>query len=282
MHLSESKTTLLGRRIGLNEEKRKKARAQKVKSGFGSSFAWFRRRGWIVIAILVVIGVLLWENRFYVQRFNPMEFRYLKYIDFDGSDLLTWEDIMQKGHIEYGMPMSEISTDSIEKFLMEDEAVHSVSVRKFFPSSLSVTLKDSWGVAAVYDKGRVSVYSKRGKVLQRSKSSATKLPVVHSNDLGYIKEITAFLTFAYESDMKFFDSISQIGISKEDNAFVVYFRDVMGHALFPMKNYDSDSFVLYAMMKSDFAYDVSCAHELDMRFRNFAVIRNFDKRCTNG
>ena len=70
------KTTFFGRRIGYNEEKRKRTRAMKIKNGTKAGLRWFKRRGWIIGLVLVIVGVAAWTNRFYLQRFNPMELRH--------------------------------------------------------------------------------------------------------------------------------------------------------------------------------------------------------------
>ena len=143
MHLTESKTTFWGRRIGYNESKRKQARAQKMKRGVQNVLRWFRRRGWILCVLLIAAGVALWTNRFYVQRFNPMELRHLRYIDIEGNRMLSWEDIIQNAQVEPGMLMSEVYPDSIEKMLIQVPLIRSVQVQKHFPSSMSITLEES-------------------------------------------------------------------------------------------------------------------------------------------
>ena len=90
--MTGSKTTFWGRRIGYNEEKRKRERAQKMKRGVGGTFRWFKRRGWILCVALLVAGGAAWNYRFYLQRFNPMELRHLQYIDIEGNRIFTAEE----------------------------------------------------------------------------------------------------------------------------------------------------------------------------------------------
>lgn len=130
--MTESKTTFLGRRIGYNEGKRKQARAQKMKRRVQDTFRWFKRRGWILCVLLIVAGVALWTNRFYVQRFNPLELRHLRYIDIEGNRMLSWEDVIQNAQVEPGMLMSEVYPDSIEKMLIQVPLIRSVRVQKHF------------------------------------------------------------------------------------------------------------------------------------------------------
>ena len=102
--MTGSKTTFWGRRIGYNEEKRKRERAQKMKRGVGGTFRWFKRRGWILCVVLLVAGGAAWNYRFYLQRFNPMELRHLQYIDIEGNRMLSWEDVVQNAQVEPGTP----------------------------------------------------------------------------------------------------------------------------------------------------------------------------------
>ena len=112
------KTTFLGRRIGYNEEKRKRTRAMKIKNGAKKSLGWFKRRGWIIGLVLAILATLAWTNRFYLQRFNPMELRHLQYIDIEGNRMLTWEDVVQNAQVEPGMLLSEVFEEKPVKFVL--------------------------------------------------------------------------------------------------------------------------------------------------------------------
>ena len=76
--MKERSTTLFGRRIGTNERQRREERARKLKHAFGCVWCWFKRRGWIFGVVLAVLAFLAIHNRFYLQRFNPLERRYLQ------------------------------------------------------------------------------------------------------------------------------------------------------------------------------------------------------------
>ena len=191
--MTGSKTTFWGRRIGYNEEKRKRERAQKMKRGVGGTFRWFKRRGWILCVALLVAGGAAWNYRFYLQRFNPMELRHLQYIDIEGNRMLSWEDVVQNAQVEPGMLMSEVNADSVEAALLQMPLIHSVTVKKYFPSSLDIKLKEASPIVSVFDGGRATVYSERGKVLPLSMTTALHLPVVDVESVEKIKPISLFL-----------------------------------------------------------------------------------------
>jgi cell division protein FtsQ len=282
MRLSLSKTTFLGRRIGYNEEKRKQARAQRVKHGVSGTFRWFRRRGWLLCVALIALGVAAWNNRFYLQRLNPMELRHLQYIDIEGNRMLSWEDVVQNAQVEPGMLMSEVNADSVEKALLQMPLIHEVSVKKYFPSSLDIKLKEASPVVSAFEGGKATVYSERGMVMPLSMTTAFHLPVIDLESVDKIKAISNFLYTMRSEDKKLYEKVSQVAWSEADRAFEVYFRDVGHKTLFPEQGWNKDMFVLYESVKAGFPQDMRCAGEVDMRYAGFAYVRNFDKRCVNG
>lgn len=280
--MSQSKTTFLGRRIGYNEEKRKQARVQKVKRGVGGTFRWFKRRGWILCVLLIVVGALAWSNRFYLQRLNPMELRHLQYIDIEGNRMLSWEDVVQNAQVEPGMLMSEVNADSVEKALLQMPLIHSVTVRKYFPSSMEIKLKEASPIASVFDAGKATIYSERGMVMPLSMMTAFHLPVIDVESMDKVRSISMFLHAMRTENKKLYDKVSQVAWNDSDKAFEVYFRDVGHKTLFPETGWDKDMFALYESVKAGFPQDLRCAGEIDMRYAGFAYVRNFDKRCVNG
>lgn len=280
--MSQSKTTFFGRRIGYNEEMRKQARAQKVKRGVGGTLRWFKRRGWILCVLLIGVAVAAWCNRFYLQRLNPMELRHLQYIDIEGNRMLSWEDVVQNAQVEPGMLMSEVNADSVEKALLQMPLIHSVTVRKYFPSSMEIKLKEASPLVSVFDGGKATVYSERGMVMPLSMTTALHLPVVDMESIDKMKPISAFLYAMRSSDKKLYEKVSQVSWSEADKAFEVYFRDVGHKTLFPEVSWGEGMFTLYESVKAGFPQDMRCAGEVDMRYAGFAYVRNFDKRCVNG
>ena len=282
--MSEPKTTFFsGRRIGFNEEKRKAVRAQKVKSKVGGTFRWFRRRGWIVcLLLLVILGTVAWMNRFYLQRLNPMELRHLQYIDIEGNRMLSWEDVVQNAQVEPGMLMSEVIEDSVSKSLLSMPLIHSVEVKKHFPSSMSIKVKEASPLFSAFDDGKATVYSERGMELPMSMTTAYHLPVMEMESVEKVKSISAFLYTMRENAQELYEKVSQISWNESARGFEVFFEDVGHKAIFPENGWDRDMFSLYEMVRTGFPQDLRCAGEVDMRYAGFAYVRNFDKRCVNG
>lgn len=280
--MKEHETTLLGRRIGFNERKRKDARNQKMKSGVASACRWFKRRGWIVCIVVAVVAAVLWNQRFYLQHFNPLELRHLQYVEIEGNRMLTWEDVLQNAQVETGMLMSELNADSVAVSLMQIPLIRSVEVKKKFPSSLYIKLKEAVPMVSVIDGGKSVVYSEKGVPMPLSVATAMRLPVLETESLGKVKTVAGFLYKMRRADANMYDKVSQVGWSEDNQAIEVIFRDAGYHVLFPAEKWDDKIFTLYGHLKDGFAKDLHCAGEVDLRFHGFAYVRNYDKRCVNG
>ena len=276
------KTTLLGRRIGTNERLRKQERVRKVKHVFESAWSWFKHRGWILAAIVVVLAALAIHNRFYLQRFNPLELRHLQYVEIEGNRMLSWEDVMQAAQVETGMLMSELHADSVEAALSQLPMILSVKVEKKFPSSLYIKLHETSPVLTVLSEGRATIYSEKGYPLPFSVATAMRLPVMDAAAMEHVKAITQFLVEMRNCDAELYERVSQVTWSTEDDCMKVYFRDVGFATLFKGQESNKGQFTLYKSLENGFAKDLRCAGEVDMRFLGFAYVRNYDKRCVNG
>ena len=276
------KTTLLGRRMGYNEMMRKQERVRKVKSGVSSVWHWFKRRGWILTIVLVVLAVLAIHNRFYLQHFNPLELRHLQYVEIEGNRMLSWEDVMQGAQVETGMLMSELNADSVEASLMQLPMILSAKVEKKFPSSLYIKLHETSPVLTVLSEGRATIYSEKGYPLPFSVATAMRLPVMDVTAMEHVKSVTQFLVEMRSYDAELYNRVSQVSWSSADDCMKVYFRDVGFTALFKDLKSNKDQFTLYKSLENGFAKDLLCAGEVDMRYSGFAYVRNYDKRCVNG
>lgn len=280
--MSQRDTTLLGRRIGYNERKRKEARVQKVKSGTARVARWFKHGGWALLVVIVAIAVVLWEERFYLQRFNPLELRHLQYVEIEGNRMLSWEDVMQNAQVETGMLMSELDADSVASNLMLIPLISSVEVEKKFPSSLYIKLQESSPVLSVLDQGKAKVYSEKGISMPLSMATAMRLPVLENESLDKVEVIATFLNTMRKMNNSLYEDVSQVGWDEKNKAVEVFFRDAGYRVLYPASGWQKDDFALYESLGEGFAKDLRCAGEVDMRFHGFAYVRNFDKRCVNG
>ena len=280
--MNEHETTLFGSRIGYNERMRKEEGARKVRHGLGCLWRWFKRRGWILGVVVIALGVFAFQNRFYLQRFNPLELRHLQYVEIEGNRMLSWEDVMQNAQVETGMLMSELNADSVEAALMQLPLILSVDVEKKFPSSLYIKLQEASPVLTVFDGGKATIYSEKGFQLPFSMATAMRLPVLEVESADKVKMMTRFLLVMRESDSELYERVSQLTWDEEDKGIKVFFRDVGYPTLFPSKDWNEEMFTLYKSVENGFVKDLRCAGEVDMRFAGFAYVRNYDKRCVNG
>lgn len=280
--MAARKNTWLGRRIGFNERMQKDARHQKMKSGVARAFLWFKRRGWILLAVVVVLSAVLWNQRFYLQRFNPLELRHLQYVDIEGNRMLSWEDVMQHAQIETGMLMSELDADSVKEALSQIPLIRSVTVEKKFPSSLFIKLQEASPMLSVLDEGKATIYSENGGILPFSVATAMRLPVLETASVDRVKLVAEFLVSMKMANPNLYERVSQVAWSEENQGVEVFFKDVGFRTLFPSSGWTSEVFVLYESLENGFTKDLRCAGEVDMRFHGFAYVRNYDKRCVNG
>lgn len=276
------RTTILGRRIGYNEEKRKRTRAMKMRIGRRATFRWFRHRGWIVCLVLFVVGFAAWTNRFYLQRLNPMELRYLQYIDIEGNRMLTWEDVLQSAQVEPGMLMSEVKPDSVLKTLLQLPLIHSATVEKNFPSSLTIKLQEANPLFTVFEGTQVTAFSERGLPIPVSTMTAFRLPVLDVHSKDRVQEVAALLQTMRQENKNLYEKVSQVAWSEQDMAYEVFFRDVDHKVFFPESGWNKELFAFYESVKSGFSQDLHCAGLVDLRYAGFLYVKNFDKRCVNG
>ncbi|MCF0225519.1 MAG: FtsQ-type POTRA domain-containing protein [Fibrobacter sp.] len=280
--MNQEKTTFFGRRVGYNEQKRKDDRNQKIKSGVARIARWFKKGGWVLLLLMIAGAILMWQQRFYIQHFNPLELRQLQYVEIEGNRMLSWEDVMQNAQIETGMSMSELDADSVRERLMQMPMINTVDVQKKFPSALFIKLQETSPVVSVLLNGKAVVYSEKGIPLPHSMATAMRLPVLYNESLDRVGDIAKFLNAMRVADKKMYEDVSQVGWSDADAAIEIFFRDVSFKVLFSKDNLNKEDFMLYESLKARFMDDLHCAGEVDMRFAGFAYVRNYDKRCVNG
>ncbi|WP_290760744.1 FtsQ-type POTRA domain-containing protein [Fibrobacter sp. UBA4297] len=280
--MSLEETDMFGRRIGLNEQKRRRKRARVRRMRARAGIRWFKRKGWVLTLLLVIATVALWQSRFYLHQINPLELRHLQYIEIEGNRMLSWEDVVQSAQVETGMLMSELDADSVKKSLLQIPLIHSVEVESKFPSSLFIKLQEASPILSVLENGKGTVYSERGLSLPMSMMTALRLPILETESAGMVKQVAQFLYAMRKEDKPLYDRVSQVGWSEKDRAFEVFFKDAGFRVMFPESNWNKELFTLYDAIGKGFRKDLLCASEVDMRFHGFAYIKNFDKRCING
>lgn len=280
--MNERKTTLLGRRMGYNEQKKRMERNQKIKAACSRAFHWFKRGGWIACVVVVAAIAVLWQQRFYLQQVSPLKLRHLQRVEIEGNRMLSWDDVMQNAQVETGMLMSELDPDSVKAALMALPLIRSVEVEKKFPSSLFIKLQESTPVLSVLSEGSAVVYSEKGVPLPHSMATAMRLPVMDVESMEKVKVLAEFLNEMRDNDKDLYEKVSQIGWSEKDKAIEVFYKDVGFKVLFSANGWTKDDFRLYNSLGAGFVKDLICAGEVDMRFHGFAYVRHYDKRCVNG
>lgn len=280
--MTRDKTIFSKRRLGYNEVLRKERRQEKLKKSIGVSFKWLGQKGWIVALVLVVLGVALWQGRFYLKDLNPKEWRTLKTIQINGNRMLTWEELIQVSRIEVGMPMSDVNVDSIKKYLLTLPLVHSAEASTSFPSTLEIVLEEATPLMVAFEKNKWKVFSERAKVLPTAISSAYQLPVIDLMDEEDMKKVGAFLSAMKNRDEFLYRNVSQVAVNKKENAIEVFFKDVEIKTLFPLNSWEEKQFDQYKQLMQGFSSNLNSASIVDMRFNGFAYIKPYEKRYSDG
>lgn len=261
-------------RRGYNANKHRKARKEKSKKALLSAVRWFGRKGWKFLLVLAILGVAVWQGRFWVSKLNPFELRTLRTVDISGNRMLTWEEILQTAGLETGMPMSEISADSVRERLLSLPLVQDARVELGLFWNVSVEVEETVPVVEVLENGHWKAYSGRGLKLPVASSSILDLPVASVGKNRDIKRISAFLQSMQNEDEALYRSVSQVVVDEKLHALEVYFRDVKFKVLFPLDNPANKSFEHYRLLVKGLPQEMKTVNSLDLRFDGFAYVNS--------
>lgn len=268
--MARDRTTITGRRLGYNETHKMDVRRENRKKFAASFFHWMRRRGWIVLLIVALLGVAVWQGWFYIRKINPMELRTLKSIEISGNRMLTWEDIIQASGLQVGVPLSEINEDSVKARIEKMPLLRSADVHVNLLWSVQIDVQETSPVMVRLHQGKWQVLSERGLVLPMPTSAAYQLPVVSADAPWEIGKVGAFLLAMKTWDDSLYREVSQASYSMKDHAVEVFFRDVDFKTLFPEEAKSAELFEHYRMLVYGKTQALSGVTVLDMRFNGFA------------
>lgn len=280
--MKPDRTIFSKRRLGYNEVMRKERRQEKIKNGVGVSFKWFGRKGWVVFLAVLLLGVGLWQGRYYFKELNPKEWRSLKTVQISGNRMLTWEELIQVSRVEVGMPMSSINVDSIKKYLLTMPLVYSAEVHTSFPSGLEISLQEATALMVGFEKDNWKVYSERGMILPTAISSAYQLPVVEFTEMEDLQKIGRFLSTMKLKNEFLYRKVSQVSIDSKEKAIEVFFKDVEFKTLFSLESWEEKQFDQYRQLVRGLSPSLNGATIVDMRFNGFAYIKPYEKRYGDG
>lgn len=126
------------------------------------------------LGVLAVIGLSLF--------FLPIP---LGYIDLEGTEVLTTDDVIFEGRIRQPVNVLQISSSDLEKRLSRDIRVSTVSVGRRFPFVLEVNVTDRVPLAIVQDEFGYVFLDKDGVVMDSTQSiKKINVPLITGKRLG--------------------------------------------------------------------------------------------------
>lgn len=126
------------------------------------------------LGVLAVIGLSLF--------FLPIP---LGYIDLQGTEVLTTDDVIFEGQIRQPVNVLQVSSSNLEERLSKDIRVASVSVSRRFPFVLEVNVTDRIPLAIVQDEFGYVFLDKDGVVMDSAQSiKKVNVPLITGKRLG--------------------------------------------------------------------------------------------------
>ncbi|WP_443790234.1 cell division protein FtsQ/DivIB, partial [Dialister succinatiphilus] len=109
----------------------------------------------------------------------------LGYIDLEGTEVLTTDDVIFEGRIRQPVNVLQISSSDLEKRLSRDIRVSTVSVGRRFPFVLAVNVTDRVPLAIVQDEFGYVFLDKDGVVMDSTQSiKKVNVPLITGKRLG--------------------------------------------------------------------------------------------------
>jgi len=159
----------------------------------------------------------------------------LKEVTINGVTLYTNEQILAVGGVTKGSNLIRTNTDIIEQRLLDTlPYVEEVSVKKDYPNSLIIEIKEAEKCAEIENAGRYCILSRKGNVLEVDNPNRdTSLPLVigfdikepkanypvESNDAGKAKVLMQMIGDIEKSGL---DKIGEINITNRTDLYLKY------------------------------------------------------------
>jgi len=118
----------------------------------------FIRKLFISILVFIIIsGILMFKTNIFI----------INNVEYSGDNLLTKDYVLEKTESLKGENIFSVSQSSIEKLLMENPYVKTVSLKKKFPKSLVIDVTEASGLYYISNDGDYSIISKELVLLEK-------------------------------------------------------------------------------------------------------------------
>ncbi len=170
-----------------------RSKNKKRKSAYrrGEKMASFLKRGTIFFLIIVFFSIAFLGVKLLTQKFYVREI-----LVFDNNHLDT-KEIIASVKIQKGESFFDINLNEIDKRLKQNRWIKKVTLRKQFPNTLIVKVKEAVPKALLSRKKRLYLVDEDGKILERMKGVTTHfLPVIKDISPKNEKEMSEAIKMA--------------------------------------------------------------------------------------
>jgi len=154
----------------------------------GDRLKAFLRRSGIFLLSLATISLLIYILIVSVDLLT------IRDIDISGNQNLSKREVLKGSGLHEGENLLTLSLEDAERWLRENPWIREVSIRKQFPDTLLIIIKESTPVALLNHHGRVFLVDERGSILQELDDKSYRfLPLINVDSLNDRRGITESL-----------------------------------------------------------------------------------------
>ena len=179
----------------MRSKKKTKKKPRKLAYRRGEKLAIYLKRGTLVLLTVVVIAALVLGMKLLTRQFS------LEKIIITGNYHLDQEDIVKSMNIKKGKPLLDIRSADINEKLKENPWIKSAALKKQFPGTLLIKIKEAVPIALLSIKKKLYIIDDDGKILERIKGETIPfLPVIkeispkNKKDIGEALKLIALLS----------------------------------------------------------------------------------------
>lgn len=159
------------------------------------------------VAVLMSIFITATGVYFYVHTHPAMSVFPLKHLTFIGNRHLTDDELKAFAGVHLNESLLMVSNKEVSQYLLKSPWVRSVSVRKEFPDTLAMTIKETEPFALLNMNEHLFLIDENGKLLEELKGDSVPfLPVIAGDPFKEKKGFSEALNFIKVMNAKRFSS----------------------------------------------------------------------------
>ncbi|MBF0430378.1 MAG: FtsQ-type POTRA domain-containing protein [Fibrobacteria bacterium] len=215
----------------------------------------------------------------FYRYYQDNSFFILREIVCEGNHHLTREDILVNLKLELGTNLFDLALDSQETRLMKHRWVEEVSIKRRYPSTLLVIIKEKAPLAISYIKTGKKAYnwkgiSDNGQWLPGVELYTGDLPVVETlpkKSEGTLPLLGAFLKTAREDFPGIYHTISQVKCVGGNN-IAIYSSDNYFKFMVSLEEDPEETLELWRLLLNQHCGHFQKGHTIDLRVPGYAYV----------